>query len=253
MNVSKKKLRLLEIFPSTVRGGAEEYALTIASAATKYGWDVRAAFPKADKTVSLVNEFCENNVRYHPLDIRETENSPLRLARTIALLIRIKPDVVHIILPWQSHGFMSIIACGMLKIPTVVTFQLAPYKLSFSNNNLSSDIPKLLKAADLFVFPTHFEGLPFSPIEAMAHDLPVVASNASSIPEIIENKVHGLLFRKGDSCDLLETLRFALRNPTMMQEMAENAKLRVKDFSEEKMVTKTLELIELATSVKSIK
>ncbi|WP_244329404.1 glycosyltransferase family 4 protein [Tolypothrix sp. PCC 7910] len=62
-----------------------------------------------------------------------------------------------------------------------------------------SDISRLLKAADIFVFPTHFEGLPFAPIEAMAHDPPIVASDASSIPELIEDKVHGLLFSVGNS------------------------------------------------------
>ncbi len=106
-----------------------------------------------------------------------------------------------------------------------------------------SDVPKLLKAANLFVFPTHYEGgQSFAIAEAMGYGVPIVTSDASGIPEIIKHGIHGLLFRTGDSCDLLETLRWALRNPEQMQQMADKGRLRAQEFSEEKMVRKTLEL-----------
>jgi glycosyltransferase involved in cell wall biosynthesis len=382
-------MKFLSLFPSEIRGGAEEYALTIAAATAKLGWDVHAAFPKTDKTASLISEFSANNVRYHSLEIAESNNpnlktkerKALQFARTLTLLLKLRPDAVSITLPWPNYGLGSILACSLLKMPTVVVFQLAPYKFSFSNNILKayawararnqqwvavsefnrqvvcesfqaqqsevitiyngtkilstldnsndkdvdilrrqireelgistatrialtvgrlnhqkgyadiipaissitqefpdvrflwvgegeekenlvrkikehsvedkvlflgyrSDVPRLLKAADVFVFPTHFEGLPFSAIEAMANGLPIIASDASSIPEIIEHKVHGLLFSTGDSCELLEKLRWALRYPEKMQEMAEKAKLHVQDFSEEKMVNETLRVLE---------
>ncbi|MGQ4646880.1 glycosyltransferase [Lyngbya aestuarii] len=106
-----------------------------------------------------------------------------------------------------------------------------------------SDVPRLLKAADIFVFPTHYEGgQSWAIAEAMAYGLPIVTSDASGIPEVIKHKTHGLVFKTGDSCDLLENLRWALRNPDKMQEMAQNAQLRAKDFSEERMVKETLEV-----------
>jgi glycosyltransferase involved in cell wall biosynthesis len=104
-------------------------------------------------------------------------------------------------------------------------------------------VPLLLKSADLFVFPTHFEGgQSFAIAEAMAYGLPIVTSNASGIPEVIRDRTDGLLFRSGDSCDLLETLRWALRHPEKMREMAESAKQRAQDFTEEKMISKYLEV-----------
>lgn len=46
-----------------------------------------------------------------------------------------------------------------------------------------NDVTGLLDAADMFVMPTHYEGMPLSIIEAMAKGLPVAASGVSGIPE----------------------------------------------------------------------
>lgn len=105
------------------------------------------------------------------------------------------------------------------------------------------DIPRLLQASDLFIFPTYFEGQPFALLEAMAYGLPVISTATDGIPEVIEHGVHGLLTRKGDSCDLQETVLWALRNPGKMQAMAANAKERIQDFSEENMVAQTLAVL----------
>jgi glycosyltransferase involved in cell wall biosynthesis len=89
------------------------------------------------------------------------------------------------------------------------------------------------------------EGHPNALLEAMAYGLKIISSDASSIPETIKHKVHGLLFRKGDSCDLLENIKWALRHPEDMQKMSYNAKLHLaNDFSEEKMMKETFGILE---------
>jgi glycosyltransferase involved in cell wall biosynthesis len=103
-----------------------------------------------------------------------------------------------------------------------------------------TDVRRLLKSADLFIFPTHYEGMPFALLEAMAHNIPIVTSDASGIPEIIQHQLHGLLFSNGNCADLGKTLGWALRHPDQMQALALNAKQRVQDFSEERMVKNTL-------------
>ncbi|MCB0628222.1 MAG: glycosyltransferase family 4 protein [Lewinella sp.] len=112
-----------------------------------------------------------------------------------------------------------------------------------------SDVPDLLQAADLFVFPTYYEGQPFALLEAMAYGLPLITTTTDGIPEVIQHKVHGLLTKKGDSVELLESICWALHHPEAMRQMAEEARQRVKDFSEEKMLVETLNLLkDLAAS-----
>ncbi len=49
-----------------------------------------------------------------------------------------------------------------------------------------SDVPELLRALDVFAFTSIIEGMPFAVLEAMAMGLPIVATPAGSIPEVID-------------------------------------------------------------------
>jgi glycosyltransferase involved in cell wall biosynthesis len=411
-------MRLLLIIPTRERGGAEEYALKIGAAMANQ-WEVHAAIPHTKGTESLVAGFKEKHIPCHPFKIPEehflaltgeppVKNSTLphdgavlqglhrlqtsirrlkeadrifvQTIRTVAVLARVKPDVVLLNVFWGTFGTGILVGCGLLKIPTAVVFHLYPFRFLFhrikasayrwararnqkwiavSENNRKlmsdffhprpgeilriyngvkvsslssdtdspgnielrrnlrrelglserarllltvarledqkgyddliptiphivqefedvrfvwvgegklkdmlveklkrycvvdkvlllgyrSDVPRLMKSADLFVLPTHFEGHPFTLLEAMAEGLPVVTSDASGIPEVVVDKIHGVLSRAGDSCDLLEALRWALRHPERMKNMASNARIRVRDFSEERMVDETLAVL----------
>jgi glycosyltransferase involved in cell wall biosynthesis len=107
-----------------------------------------------------------------------------------------------------------------------------------------SDVPRFLLAADLFVFPSLFEAFGLALAEAMACGVPVVASDAGGIPELVTHREHGVICRSGDSAALLEALRWALRNPDEMKRMADNARCRAAQFPEQRMIDETLGLLE---------
>lgn len=52
---------------------------------------------------------------------------------------------------------------------------------------------ELLRAADIFVLPSYFEGMPMGVLESMAHGIPVVATSVGGVPDVIEDHVNGLL------------------------------------------------------------
>jgi glycosyltransferase involved in cell wall biosynthesis len=111
-----------------------------------------------------------------------------------------------------------------------------------------TDVRSLLAAADLFVFPSRYEGFGFALVEAMAARVPIVASDRSATPEIIRDGVHGLLFRLGDQEHLAERIAWALGHPREMSAMAERAATRVAErYREDEMLARTLhELAALA-------
>jgi glycosyltransferase involved in cell wall biosynthesis len=383
-----KTMRLLIASSSADRGGVEEYALTIASAAVQAGWEVYAAFPQTTATAALIQDFDRNGVDYYPVKLYAADagglerfsNALFRLTQAIALLDRIQPDAAIVNLGSPVQCFDTILACGLLKIPTVVVFHSISGHFAFSSyklrlydwararnqqwvavsqhnrklvcesfrmsqsqmlciyngvklpatladdrtdierlrqevrqefglpansrialtvgrldlkkgygdlipiipqiiqnfpevrflwvgdgeereylmkqvseygvrDNVSflgyrRDVPRLLQSADLFVFPTHYEGLPFALLEAMAYNLPVVASDADAIIELVEHQLHCLIFRTSDCDDLLSKIIWALSNPDRMQKLAENAQLLVRDFSEARMIEETLALLQ---------
>lgn len=68
------------------------------------------------------------------------------------------------------------------------------------------DVPDLMAASDIFVFPSHYEGLGGAVIEAMALGLPIVVSRAPALIEVIEEGANGLSAPVGDPTALAEAI-----------------------------------------------
>src|SRR5205823_9755020 len=78
-------------------------------------------------------------------------------------------------------------------------------------------LPALLNAAEVFAFPSHFEGFGLPPLEAMACGLPVVCSNASSLPEVVGQA--GLLLPPDDPPAWAAALDRLLSDAALRQEL----------------------------------
>ena len=107
------------------------------------------------------------------------------------------------------------------------------------------DVDRLLAAADLFLFPSLFEGFGFALAEAMAAEVPVLTVNSGVMRELVHDMEHGLLFAPGDPRDLAERVHWALEHPDEMRRMAAAARRRVADtFLEEDMLRCTLAVLD---------
>ena len=69
------------------------------------------------------------------------------------------------------------------------------------------EINKFLYSLDLYIQPSISEGSPITLKEAMASSLPILASTAGGIPEIIEHNQTGMLFEKENEIELEKGLR----------------------------------------------
>lgn len=75
------------------------------------------------------------------------------------------------------------------------------------------DIPDLLAASDAFALTSHLEGLGTAVMDAMCCGLPVVATRAGGIPELIEDGVDGLLAPVRDASAVATALASVLADP----------------------------------------
>ena len=101
----------------------------------------------------------------------------------------------------------------------------------------------MLPAFDVYVFPSLSEGLGSTLLMAMAHQIPVCASQTGGIPELVIHGETGLLFAPGDPQALAETVLRCARDGVLTQRMAEAASRRVKlDFAVERMVSETYQI-----------
>lgn len=76
-----------------------------------------------------------------------------------------------------------------------------------------TDIPDLLAVADVFAFPSHYEGLGSVLIEAMAMGTAIVASDAPAIAEVLADGRCGLVVQRGDVCQLADSISKLLSDP----------------------------------------
>lgn len=104
------------------------------------------------------------------------------------------------------------------------------------------DMPALMSGARLLVLPSLYEGFGIPLLEAMACGTPVIASNVSSIPEVVGDA--GLLFDPYNEEEIAQAMFDVLSNESLRSEMIKKGLERAKLFSWEKAARQTLSVYE---------
>ncbi len=101
-----------------------------------------------------------------------------------------------------------------------------------------SDVPAMLSAFDVYALGSYWEGLPLSVLEAMAMDVPCVASAVDGTPEVIEDGVSGFLVAPGDIDQMAEYIIQLLTDEDRRKAFSLAARKRIETFfSAERMVS----------------
>jgi glycosyltransferase involved in cell wall biosynthesis len=93
------------------------------------------------------------------------------------------------------------------------------------------DLPDIIRSCDLLVFPSYFEGFGLVILEAMACGVPVIATDATVGPDLIEDGVHGWLMTTGDATRLQMLMEMALTEPARVFDMGRLARQRVETYT----------------------
>jgi glycosyltransferase involved in cell wall biosynthesis len=95
------------------------------------------------------------------------------------------------------------------------------------------DLPYLYNAAEVFVFPSLYEGFGLPPLEAMACGTPVIAFRVASLPEVIGEA--GILLDPCGPDELAKAIVSVLTDNVLKKSLIEKGLSRAKQFSIEKM------------------
>lgn len=101
---------------------------------------------------------------------------------------------------------------------------------------LQDNVIPILSAADLFLLPSEKESFGLGALEAMACRVPVVASNAGGLPEVVVHGKTGFLAPVGDVETMAAYAIQVLSNPDRLKRMGEEARARVIENFESSLV-----------------
>ena len=101
-------------------------------------------------------------------------------------------------------------------------------------------LPLFYSASSVFVFPSLYEGFGLPVVEAMACGTPVIASNTSSLPELLPDEQ--ALFDPNNPEELVEKLRWIIGDASVAEGMSEKGLVRAKEFDWKKAAQQTLDV-----------
>jgi glycosyltransferase involved in cell wall biosynthesis len=136
---------------------------------------------------------------------------------------------------WGSHGLDAAVAA--MRHPDRVT------RLGYV---LDADRAALLRGASVLAFPSRYEGFGLPPLEAMAAGVPVVATEAGSLPEVLGDAA--LLVPVGDDEALAAALEAALAENGLRERLVSAGHRRVAGYSWERTAAGLVDLYHRAAN-----
>lgn len=137
------------------------------------------------------------------------------------------PDHTYRLILVGSGNNADLLAQRLIKKPKGVTW-ISRYI------NDRKEMYHYLKAADIYVFPSRNEGFPVAPLEAMACGLPLIASEAPGVADILKNgeESGGVLLPINNSLALATALNKLIKDPPLCDQLGKLALQNVqKNFS----------------------
>ena len=104
----------------------------------------------------------------------------------------------------------------------------------------NSDLPYIYNLADLFIYPSFYEGFGLPPLESMASGTPVITSNTSSLKEVVDDA--GIVVDPYDIEGLAENISAVLNNNDLYIDLRNKGLKRAEKFSWDKTAKETLKV-----------
>ncbi len=165
--------------------------------------------------------------------LESRKNLP-RLLEAFARVRTQLPDWKLVIVGARKWKFSSI-------FETVKRLELNSF-VHFTGYVEEEDLPAVYNGADLFVFPSLYEGFGLPVLEAMASGTPVITSNCSSLPEVAGDAA--ILIDPYDIQAMADAIQRVLSDPTLAATLRVKGLARAKTFSWKRTAEETIAVYE---------
>jgi glycosyltransferase involved in cell wall biosynthesis len=120
-------------------------------------------------------------------------------------------------------------------------------RVRFLGNVPHERIPLFIRAADVFVLNSEYEGLSHTLLEVQAIGTPMIASGVCGNPEVVEDGVNGLLVDPSDAAGLAAAMGRILDDPALGARFVEAAHERESRFDRERTFSRVEALLQGAS------
>lgn len=140
-------------------------------------------------------------------------------------IVKVKPNVTLLMVGDGPERYNAEVLCRKFGIYD---------KLKFLGK--TQDVDKILNISDLFLLPSENESFSLAALEALAHGVPVIATNIGGIPEVVEHGKNGFLHPVGAVSEMAISALKILNNENLKAEFSKSAIQRSRKFDTHKMV-----------------
>lgn len=105
------------------------------------------------------------------------------------------------------------------------------------------DLPEIFSVMDVFVFPSLWEGLPLALLSAMAAGVPVIATHAGGIKDVLVDNRNGIVVPQSDPSAIAEAVKRLMSDEKLRKSLTEEAKKNIEEYYSAKVMVKKLENI----------
>jgi glycosyltransferase involved in cell wall biosynthesis len=142
-----------------------------------------------------------------------------------------RTDDVLVAFKRLRDGGVDAVLCMVGDGPDRLQLEQRAHELGVARNTVflgyQEDVAPLYAAFDALVLPSGNEGTPVSVIEALAAELPVVATRVGGVPDVVRDGEDGFLVEAGATDDLADRLAQLARDPALRARMGKQGRERV--------------------------
>jgi len=118
----------------------------------------------------------------------------------------------------------------------LVRSKIVKFKAEFVDSPDDNTLAKLYSSADIFAFPSWYEGFGLPPLESMACGTPVVATSCLGVREFARNEYNALLVPLQDSVELSKAMERVLTDESLIERLRMNGLETARQYTWDKVV-----------------